>query len=245
MALYKGPGPGADAGLRIDGQVWSASGPGATVRGWAYPTMHRSAQFNSFDAAARTLDESWDALTPAQQVGWTALGAAGRIRLGCPWYFPQPIYYFAGVDGQEAFAAVNLAHQLQGIPWTDIAPEPKTYERNDSVTLLQEPYLPPPPYPLARHVRGLWQRDGRPGGESHCCMIWQRPRQTARTGAGSQRKYRFIGTIPLVLGGGNYFDDPLSSGRMVTPGGMIDLLLGLAEVGMPPFAAVQTQVRND
>lgn len=67
---YK-PGPDApEQGQRIDGQAWSAAGPGATVRGWVWPRMAFRPHFLRVDAEARRLDEVYEGMTEGEKEAW-------------------------------------------------------------------------------------------------------------------------------------------------------------------------------
>lgn len=84
MALYKGQCTPPEEGVRIDGQVWSASGPGATIRGWSSPARSPSRWWERVDAQARLLDEIWSRMAAGDRVDWERF-AVDRPDLGvCP-----------------------------------------------------------------------------------------------------------------------------------------------------------------
>lgn len=93
MALIQYVGVGPDTSERIDGAVWGAAGPGATIRGWGSPLAAPTDQFLRLDSLARSLDILWDSLGAAYRDEWEDLGDTVGWMAGCRWfgeagYFP-------------------------------------------------------------------------------------------------------------------------------------------------------------
>jgi hypothetical protein len=158
MALYQARGTEPAQSKRIDGQVWSAVGPGSTLRGWTYPTMHESSQFARFNALVRSLDSVWDGLSGSQQDGWNAVP--------CPWPLPAwwlwcnvgTIYPYSAWDGREAFRVVQCIQAFCGWPPALDAPVSSSPDHGDTLTWGQNWDPPAPSPPMQTHVTARWDR---------------------------------------------------------------------------------------
>ena len=233
MVLYKGPGLGSQGAGRLDGQVWSASGAGATIRGWVTPQMSPSERFESYDVAARDLDAKWDGLAPGKAADWEARAKEVRRYRLCRWIPPLYPYYVVGIDGHELFVGTNLARQAQGLGWTDTPPPSDTEGAWDKVTLH-----------WCGEVTALWTRPDAVGAGPFVLMVWGRPRQTFATGDGQSTRAKWCGTVAVLVGVPVSLQTVLEAGGLARWNGVLDLWFGIATLGDAPFAVGRSQVWN-
>lgn len=83
MAKYKEAAGSPSRGVRLDGQAWSPSGNGGTIKGWQYPKPWASPMFDRMNGNARNLDAFWDSLTSDEQNQWETASRDGRDWTSC------------------------------------------------------------------------------------------------------------------------------------------------------------------
>ena len=84
MAIYKAGTTPPTSPTRINGQAWQATTPGATIRGWTYPTWHGSAHWRAIDSAARILDRIYPGLPVESRAAWDQLAHDWPYLNECP-----------------------------------------------------------------------------------------------------------------------------------------------------------------
>jgi hypothetical protein len=148
------------------------------------------------------------------------------------------------MPGLEAHRAVNLARVLQGLPMVATAPTPLTVAAGDAVTLTAGAGGLAPEYPLLVHVDATWTRTAAPGGSAHVLMVWAQPRQTVPGGVVAPQDYFWCGCVPIVRSVPVRIDGILTGKPLVLAGGVISLLVGLAELGLSPWVRIRCSLRN-
>lgn len=206
--------------------------------------MSESAQFARFNKIVLGVPEQWDKLSLDQKSGWEILGALQALITWCDWWKFYSQYVHPVSDGEATFKAANLCRALQNETWLNDAPAVSIIKDNDSITLATSTTPPAPIFPLGVHVTVEWNRASAPPVSYVNLLLWQRARMTMRYGLGSQVKYRFIGCRTIYWGSASYLDDLLLEGKKVVPGGTIDLIGLLCQVGLAGFSTVEAQVRN-
>ena len=147
-------------------------------------------------------------------------------------------------DGRTAHRAVNLARLLQGYDATSTPPAVGTYESGDQVVLQVASGGPAPVYPLQVGVEAVWTRDTDPGTGDHVLMVWGRPRKTETYRKWLPAGNRWCGWKTIVRDEPVRIDQVLLEGRVVLPGGVISLILGVAQAGLSPFFRTRVDLRN-
>lgn len=244
MALYKGEGPGDANALRYEGQVWSRPGPGATVRGWTFPTWSPSQQFRTLDQTARNADAVWDALPTELRAAWEAQAAAHRTWYYCPWYYYPAGNYPTEHTAMDLFRATQCARQVTGEPFTTTAPTMTTDADNDSISLGTSQLPPAPPFPLQAHIIAHWSRSAPPPSTDYVAMMWGLPRMTSPTQFNNRRDWRYITHFPLPYSTQIQLDTYLTRHILFWSGSLITLQFGIAERGCAPFTVCHATVRN-
>lgn len=146
--------------------------------------------------------------------------------------------------GLEAHRAVNLARTLQGLAAVTVAPTPLTVAAADAVVLTAGAGLPAPVYPLLVHVDATWTRAAAPGGAAHVLMVWAQPRVTVPGGTVQPQDYRWCGFVPVVRNVPVRLDGILTGEPLILAGGVISLLVGIAELGLSPWVRIRCSLRN-
>jgi len=245
VASYKGSGPPLGTATRINGQVWSAPGPGATIRGWGYPTQAPSQHFSSYNAAARMLDRHFHDLPPQSIAAWTQWIHDWPDWVFCPPGPPSPIYGGSTLTPDQAFVATNLARTAQGQPWTTNPPPVTARPGPDGLLVLASAAPPDVEPPLAVHVALLWQNPLRDPSLSYVASVWARPRTTIDHDNTDWSRYALCGTLPIDEGTPTQIDLLLLRVPVVAPGARISLRVGIAELGLPPFAWLSGRIKNE
>jgi hypothetical protein len=119
-----------------------------------------------------------------------------------------------------------------------------TVADNDAVTLTAGGGLPGPEYPLLVHVDAMWSRGSAPGGSAHVLMVWGAARQTEPYGLVRPQDYGWCGCVAVVRDVPVRIDGILTGKPFVLAGGCISLLVGVAELGLSPFARIRCCLRN-
>jgi len=180
MALYKAKGIAPLTATRIDGAVWDSPGPGARIRGWAYPTWHPSQQFKRFNSIVRGIDEQFAQLSPAQQEAWRNAPLPWPIPPIWLWYHVFPVYVYSPLDGRDKFKLVNTGNAFCGAPPVD---DPGDYSEDLSgadLSFDQNWDSPAPQFPLLTHVTATWHGGGARAGGKHQFRLY-----TSASGLGS------------------------------------------------------------
>jgi len=245
MARYKGSGPPTGVATRINGNVWSAPGPGATIRGWGYPTQAPSQQFSSYNAAARMLGQRFEDLPPQSVAAWTQWIHDWPDWMFCPPGPPSPIYGGSTLTPEQAFVATNLARTAQGQPWTTNPPPVTARPGPDGLIVLASAAPPDVEPPLAVHVALLWQNPLRDPSLSYVASVWARPRTTIDHDNTDWSRYALCGTLPIDEGSPTQIDLLLLRLPVVAPAARISLRVGIAELGLPPFAWLSGRIKNE
>jgi len=232
MALYKGSGPLTQHGSRIDGTVWDRSAPGATIRGWPNPRLHPSNRFVQYDGTAADLDRIFDTLDAETKAKWLSRAAEFWMLLLCPdkWFELYQMHF--GTTDRDAYRGTNMARMAQGLPPVSEPPEIHTLAAADEIAIAQNP-----------DVQITWYRTAPTIPYKHVAMIWARPRLTFNPTSKSIRKYRYIETIEITPATPVSIAAALSYAGMTTPGQIIDLHIGIAELGNVPFAHIFTTIK--
>jgi hypothetical protein len=231
MALYKARGLEPLSSVRIDGVVWSAPGPGATIRGWVYPTMAPSPRFLRFNSDARTMGEGWASLTATQRSTWVEWARVTwdwwYLLCWLRWYQP----YASDLQGEEAYASVNLWRAQQGLGPVVEPPAIVTTPAHDYVQLAAGP-----------PVTAEWHRDAGPVGPAHYLALWARACLTVPEHSGLWSKDRWGGLVPIGRGVPVDISGLLAASGMYAAGFGCRVRLMIMEVGSMPFFGCQEMV---
>jgi len=146
--------------------------------------------------------------------------------------------------GERLFVTVNLARSLQGLLWVRDAPAAVTVASSDLVVAVAGVGGPAPVYPLLVHVDLVWTRGAGALGPAHVLMVWARPRWTWPGGAGQGSVFRWCGCVSVSVGVPVRVDGMLMGRPVVVPGGVVSLLVGVAEVGLCPFVRCRADLTN-
>jgi len=231
-------------GVRIDGHVWSAAGPGCTVRGWAYPRERQGWGFAHINGMARGLNELWLGLTDEQRENWQGHVSDYPEYCVCPgdWddWEPAPLAErgrLAWINTQLSLARRGKAMQVDypGMQVFDYWHEIHLYEFGGGAA---------PPAPLQCHVDVAWFHGWYQPGPCADAMIWGRVGGEAGTVMNDASKYRWWGWLPLTWGDRYHLDDLLAGSGALLAGKVVSLRIAIAEPLLAPYCWARRDFLN-
>jgi len=148
------------------------------------------------------------------------------------------------VTGREGLRAVNLARMLQGLGWTRTPPTVTTMGADDDVLAVVSYEAPAPAWPLLVHVGLRWTRTAGATAPAYCLMVWGSAGRSWGVGQAFVRGLAWRGCASVVVGDLVNIDGLLMGSPSLVAGGLVNLCVGVAEVGLPPFFRRRISFRN-
>lgn len=223
---------------RIDGQVWAAVGPGATIRGWTYPTMHPSRQFESLDEAARQLGYGWDGLSPEEQAAWQSKAGSWWQWMLCAVKKIPPMPFYDVRDGFKLFVATNTARQIQGLGPVRSPGQVKWPPPPGRVKVIARPKSPSEPGPQVQRVAATIWGPPVPAGMRRTVGCWMSDNCAGGLSQVQESKARFVGFIDAEDGEETSLDLLLQSSMRLIEGTYVRLFVAAGVWGLAPQMVV-------
>lgn len=226
MAQFKSRAGQPFTSQRIDGQVWSASGPGATIRGWVYPTMSPSAQFVRLNGMVIASPFQFASLSSADQLAWAAFRRGWQPAAFYLCFYDFQYYSTEAASGEVAFKAVNNMRALQGLAPLSSPPVSTVGPASDVFSLGAGLGMPV-----------TWSR-AAPGPMGGAVLtVYARAKLSSDQAAGSLHKQKWVGCLPIVPGVPVDVGDLCRAAGQAGAGLCTRLLVLVGEAGSYPFAS--------
>lgn len=137
-------------------------------------------------------------------------------------------------DGADAHRAVNLSRLLQGLPAVGVPPVATTVTSADTVEIgCRSGWI----YFL------LWHRGAGALGPDHVAMVWALPRVTMPSRRRENARYVWCGCVPISVEDPVRIEGLLMGRPVIVRGGVLSLLVGIAETGLSPFCRIRACLR--